>query len=102
MSDYVIEMLRSKALQSNCRFQVSAVAISSKGEILGSAMNSHRFSRHGGSMHAEHKLMIKYGKKISQIIIARVGCSGKFLPIDPCPNCSKMAKKIHAKIMAIR
>lgn len=32
-------------------------------------------------------------RSLAEIILARVGSFGQFLPIDPCPLCAKMAEK---------
>ena len=101
MTNYIINLLQSKALKSSCVFKVSAVALDRKGTILGTAVNNPRFNRYHGSIHAEHKLIIKYGKQIKQIIIGRVGRYGTFLPISPCAKCSKMAMKLGIKILSI-
>jgi hypothetical protein len=41
----------------------------------------------------------KYG--IVRILICRVGKGGNLRPIDPCPNCKKVADKLDIKIETI-
>ena len=93
--------ITQKAYSSSCKFKIAAIAFSKKGNILGIVFNNFRFSGHGGGLHAEIKLIQRYGNKISWILIGRVGRSGDLLPIEPCQNCQKVADKLGIKIESI-
>lgn len=102
INNFLVEMAVKKANNSNCRFKVSAIGISAKGNVLGSCINNHRFDGKGRGLHAEINLIRRFGKKLSTIIICRVGRSGEMLPIDPCDNCQKVADKLGIKIISVR
>ena len=88
-----------KAKKSTCRYKVSALGLTSKGEIIGLKNNSPRFSREGGSVHAEMALMRQYGENIKTIYICRVNGKGELLPIKPCKVCKRKAKELGIKIL---
>lgn len=90
-----------KALQSSCRYKVSAIGFDKKGNVIGTAVNTSRFNRYGGGIHAEQKLMFKYGNRLKTILICRVGNSGEIRKIDPCDKCQKAADKLGIKIISI-
>ena len=102
ISNSIMELLRRKAMKSKCMFRVAAMAFDAKGTVLGTAMNTQLFPTRGGSMHAERKLIIKYGRKISQIVICRTNKMGDFLSIDPCANCRKIADNFGIEILSIK
>ena len=97
----IIEMARKKAQQSICRYKVSAIGLDKRGNIIGSAFNKPRFDRLGGGLHAEMNLIGRYGSNLKTIIICRVGDKGDLLAIDPCDNCSYIAKKMGIKIISV-
>ena len=101
MNPHILEIAKRKAQKSSCTFKVSAIALSHKDEVLGVTCNTHRFSRKGGGTHAETRLIERYGNNIKTIIICRVGKSGTLLPIDPCENCSKVARDYGIKIISL-
>lgn len=98
---YIVSRLYKKACKSSCRFKISAIAISHKGDVLGVSNNQHRFVKHGGGIHSEMRLMAQYGKNIKTIFILRVGLSGNILPIEPCEVCARKAEELGIKIMNI-
>lgn len=102
ITEFLIKKIKSKALQSTCRFKVAGFAFSRKGNLLASVTNSHRFSKKGGGHHAELLLIKKFGYKIKTIVICRVGNSGNLLPIDPCSTCKKEANKLNIKILTVK
>lgn len=102
INNSLVEKAIKKANDSCCRFKVSAIGISSKGNVLGSCINNHRFDGKGGGIHAEINLIRRFGKKLNTIIICRVGRGGDLLPIDPCDNCQKVADKMGIKIISVR
>jgi cytidine deaminase len=92
----------NKALKSTCNYKVSAIGLNRKGDIIGTAMNKHRYCRYGGGLHAEMELVRKYGRKVKTIVICRVNNNGDILPIDPCDVCKKMLGKLGIEIVTIR
>jgi cytidine deaminase len=90
-----------KAMQSQCRFKVSAVGFDNKGKLIGTTMNAPRFSKYGGGFHAEMRLMARYGKNLKTIVICRVGNKGDMLPIDPCKMCQNKANELGIKIVTL-
>ena len=102
-------LLFKSAVQSPCNYRIGAVAFDKKGDVLGSASNSFRCGeafygeqhRRGTGLHAEARLIRRYGRGIRTILIMRVGHSGNVLPIDPCPACSKMAEKLGIDIVTV-
>jgi cytidine deaminase len=97
----IIRMAVKKASQSVCRYKISAIGLSKKGEVLGSSVNKQRFSRYGGGIHAEMGLIARYGTNLKTIIICRVNAVGKICSISPCQNCSDVAKKLGIKIISV-
>lgn len=95
-------LAKKKAQQSECTFRVSAIGLNKRGEIVGSAINRYKYKeRDRGQIHAEISLIHNYGKKISTIIICRVGNSGNILPIHPCDKCKKVADAMNIKIETV-
>jgi hypothetical protein len=93
---------KKKALQSDCNYRVSAIAINRRGEIINTSTNRHRFEGKGRGLHAEMQLMAANPKGIKHIIICRVGKGGCLLPIDPCPMCQEKADELGIKITSIK
>ena len=102
----IYNRLRSKSSSSHANYKITAVAYSKKGDIMGFASNNIRSEfcpiRRGAGVHAEMSLIKKYGKQISYIVISRFGLSGNLLPIDPCPNCAKIARQLGIKILKLQ
>lgn len=107
-----LNILKAKAIKSPCTYKVSAIAFDKKGDILGTASNSHSRNwnvldkndsgRSNTGEHAEAQLFDRYGSNIKTILICRVGRSGILRPISPCPTCQKIASKYGAKIISIK
>ena len=105
------QLLKEKAAHSPCTYKVSAIAFDSKGDILGHTTNSHsvnwnviekdKVGRAGTAVHAERRLMARYGSLIKTIVICRAGRSGILRPIDPCPVCQRAAAKYGIKIVSL-
>jgi len=96
------ELAKQKANQSPTRYKVSAIGLDHKGNLLGSAFSSYRFSRYGGGIHAEMALLHRYSSNVKTILICRVGRSGDILPIDPCPRCQKVLNKLGIKVITMK
>ncbi len=89
----VEQLLVRTAKKSPCRYKVSAVAFSKKGNILGQAYCKHNLPKDGGGVHAERELMSRYGNNIHSILIMRINKQGDILPIKPCKVCQKIADR---------
>lgn len=101
----ITHRLRAKSTKTATTYRVTAVAYSSKGDVLGYASNNVRKNlkplRRGAGVHAERELISRYGNKIKYIVIARFGGSGDLLPIDPCETCQKVADNLGIKIIKL-
>lgn len=94
----ILRELRRKALkrkQGRWKVQVvAAVALTKKGNVLGTALSAPSEIPGIRQRHAEGILMGRFGRAIHKIIIIRVGRAGVLLPIDPCPVCRKLAERL--------
>jgi len=97
----IVKKAVKKAQQSRCKFLVSAIGFSKKGNIIATASNRPRFSRYGGGIHAEMAVLHKGGNKISTIAICRVIANGTIKPINPCPQCKKVLDRLGIKIIIL-
>ena len=97
----IVSLAIRKARQSSCRHKISAIGISKKGDIIGTATNRPRFDHASGSSHAEAVLMLSCGKNLRTIIICRVGKGGMVKPIDPCATCLEKANELGIKIVSV-
>jgi len=97
----IMNRLKSKASKSQCKYKVGAVGFNKRGEIIGFGFNRPRFSRLGGSIHAEMWLMLKYGKRLKEIVVCRVNKTGDVKPIDPCAVCAAKAKELGIKLHTV-
>jgi len=101
MSPNIIDKAIRRASKSICRYKVSAIGLNKKGEIIGSSVNTVRFNKLNGGIHAEASLIGRYGSQLKTIIICRVNKTGGILPIEPCDNCQKLANKFGIKIISV-
>jgi RecB family endonuclease NucS len=74
------------------RYSVIALGYNTKGDFVGSATNTHRFLRPGGSIHAEMNLLRKF-KCIRRVEVYRVKKDGTLVPMIICANCRKVLDK---------
>lgn len=93
---------KKKALQSICRYKISALGFNKKGELIFSSSNKPRFDRKGGGIHAEMEVMLKAGPGLRTILICRVNRAGDLLPIEPCNICQEKADELNIKIYSIK
>jgi len=100
MKPEVTKRLVKKALTSRCNQKVAAIALSKKGDYIGSAVNSIRMLQMGGGKHAERELMKRF-TGIKTIILGRVNKSGELLPIHPCSVCSEISKSLGITIISV-
>lgn len=90
---------KGKKLNKDLSHRVLAIGFNSKNDMIGIKTNSFGLSTAKGSgKHAERELIKRYGRKISRIVIIRIGRGGAILPIDPCETCLKVANKLGIKI----
>ena len=102
----IIERLRKKCFQSPSQYRIACVALNKKGEVLGYTTNKFRNDRIkpliGSGLHAEAYGMARYYPLgLKTLVIMRIGLSGNILPIDPCEDCQKMAKKLGVTIQSV-
>ena len=90
-----------KAKKSICKTKIIAIGLDKKRNIIHACTNLPRYSKKGGGIHAEERMMREAGKKLKYIIIMRGGRSGTILPIEACERCSKLAEKNLVKIVPI-
>ncbi len=84
-----------KAEQSICKLRVAALGFNKAGVCIVTRTNRPKFSRLGGSEHAEALVMKEARKKgIVRILICRIGAGGALRPIDPCSKCQAIADKL--------
>lgn len=102
----IIERLRKKCFQSPSQYRIACVALNKKGEVLGYTTNKFRKDHIkpliGSGLHAEAYSMARYYPfGLKTLVIMRIGLSGNILPIDPCEDCQKMAKKLGVTIQSV-
>lgn len=84
------ERIRRAGLRvQQCKYRVVAVGLDSTGKVIGIRTNAPRLQARG--WHAEERLMHKSPPCLRKVLVARLGASGRFLEIDPCPHCRKLA-----------
>jgi hypothetical protein len=101
LNSHIIEKLRAKALKSPCRYKVAALLFNYEGNLIDSTSNKQRYFYNGGGLHAEALILRRNSKAAKTILIGRVNKKGKFLKIDPCPVCQKIANKLGVDIISI-
>lgn len=99
MTDEILRRLRKKALSSCCKYHVAAIGLNRRGEVICSCSNRPRFSRYGGSVHAELDVMRRAGPGLCTILLCRVNALGNLLSIEPCKVCLKKAKELGVTIV---
>lgn len=102
MGNRSIQVLVKKAQQSICKYKVAAMGFNHRGNCLGSMSNAPRFSREGGSLHAELRLMRRYRSQLKTILIVRTNNKGELKPIEPCRVCAAVAEILGIKIRSIQ
>ena len=99
---HLLKRMHLKSKQSISKCHVVAVAVSKKGNILGIAMSRPSLNRYNVSYHAEGQLMLKYGRGIDTLYIARFSKAGhNSCKIDACPMCRGMADRLGIKIISL-
>ena len=102
----IASRLRKKAAQSRSKYRISAMAFDGHGDFIAQAFNGLPpdgvEGKPGIGVHAEWKLMMKYGDLIKTIFISRIGHRGEWRPIKPCANCQALADKLGVKLITIK
>ena len=102
LNQTIIEKAKNKALQSHCRYRISALGFSHKNDLIDYTTNHHRWEGKGKGMHAEMILMKRNPSALKSIIICRVNRKGDLMPIDPCKMCLEKANELNIKIYTIK
>lgn len=101
----ILKRLGKKAAQSKSKYRISAMGFDYRGEFVAQSFNGVPSSavkvKEGAGVHAEAKLMRKYGALLKTIVISRIGHSGDWRPIEPCEKCQKLAQKLGVKLITI-
>lgn len=102
----ILRRLHKKCLQSPSQYRISCVALNKKGEVLGYTSNKFRKDNIkpliGSGLHSEQIAIARFAPLgLKTLLIMRIGLSGKILPIDPCEDCQKMAKKYGVTIRSV-
>lgn len=101
----ILKRLGKKAAQSKSKYRISAMGFDYRGEFVAQAFNGVPpegvESKIGAGIHAEAKLMRKYGTLVKTILISRIGHTGEWRPIEPCPRCRALAKRLGVKLVTI-
>jgi hypothetical protein len=98
----IIKIAKRKALESHCRYKISALGFNRKNDLIDYVKNEHRWEGKGRGSHAEMLLMKRNCTSLKSIIICRVNRKGDFLPIDPCKVCAEKARELNIKIYTIK
>lgn len=102
----ILKRLWKKAKTSPSQYRISCVALNKKGEVLGYTTNKFRKDQIkpliGSGLHSEQIAIAKYAPfGLKTLLIMRIGLSGRILPIDPCEDCQKMARKYGVTIRSV-
>lgn len=100
MIDAYIDRAIKKASDSKCKYKVAAIGFDARGNFLAVTTNRPRFSRVGGSVHAEMRLMHKYANRLKTIFIFRL-CRNDIKRMDPCDACTSKADELNINITTI-
>ena len=95
-----LSMATRKAQSTPCKYKVAAVGYDREGNYVATTTNRPRFSRFGGSIHAEVEMMRRYSQ-VTHILLFRTNNSGHLIPIDPCENCAAIAEKKGVQIICL-
>lgn len=103
--DLLTQRMKKKASQSNSKYHISAIAFDERGDFIAQTKNEVPIDgvdpHPGAGVHAEAKLIRKYGTKVKTILLARVGHGGDWRYIKPCDKCQALADKMGVKIITI-
>ena len=102
----ILYRLHKKAMTSVSQYRISCVALNHKGEVIGYTTNKFRKDRIrptiGSGLHAESLAIAKFFPfGLKTLLIMRIGNKGDILPIDPCEDCQKMARKYGITIRSV-
>lgn len=95
------ERIRSRAKNtSGVRYRVIAIGLDKNGKFIGITSNRPRITG-VRDWHAEEILLHNSPPNLKTILIARVGKTGDFLPIEPCKHCTKLGNKYNVIIKTL-
>ena len=102
----IMQRLHKKCMQSPSQYRIACVALNKKGDVLGYTTNKFRKDQIkpliGSGLHAESYAMARYYPfGLKTLVIMRIGNGGDILPIDPCEDCQKMARKLGVTIKSV-
>jgi len=100
MNREAIKLAIKKAKKSPCHQRVSAVGWDEHGTIIMTATNLPRFSREGGGIHAEMRIMRKR-PWVKTILVCRVDGQGRPRPMHPCRVCANKAADLGIRIVTL-
>ena len=83
------------------KYFIAAAGISRKGNCIEIVTNKPACKPGNRLYHAEGSLILKHGRKLSVVYIARFGDSGEMLPIEPCEQCKAIADRLQIKIISL-
>lgn len=95
LSRIVVAGLRA----THTRYRVIAVGLDYRARIISIRTNTPRLATRG--YHAEERVLHSTPRSLTRILLARVGADGRFLPIHPCANCSRLAEKRGVRIQRV-
>lgn len=101
MTRELLRKAKKKALESICKYRVAAIGLNRRGEVICSYSNKPRFSRTGGSVHAEMRVMLQSGRALKTILLCRVNARGDLVGIRPCVTCAAKASELGVKIVCL-
>lgn len=101
MTNELVSRAKKKALESICKYRVSAIGLNKRGEVICARSNRPRFSHHGGSVHAEMRVMLEGGRALKTILLCRVNAKGDLVGIEPCHTCLEKANELGVKIICL-
>lgn len=100
MNRDVINRAIKKAGQSLCHYRIAALGFSKRGDLVCCYTNNPRFTRPGGGLHAEIRV-IRSHPGVKTILLCRIGGGGALLPIHPCKNCKKVLSQAGVRVITV-
>jgi len=101
ISRHHVNLAVRKAKKSSCHVKVSALGFNWKGDLIARVSNRPRFSRKGGGLHAEMRIMLAY-PMTRFILLCRVNNKGEIRPLHPCRACKAKADELSIRFLEER
>lgn len=101
----LLNRMKAKCAAGPSQYHLSVAAFDKKGDLLGVVSNSFRRDlipplKYSGA-HAEMRALHRWGPKIKTMLLMRIGNGGDILPIDCCPKCAAVIRKMGIKVLSI-